>query len=191
MSLATVTYGTMISQVTIWIKTYCKNIADFNNLESCFKSGYSATGSCTGTFPYSNLADKYTVTLIGNAVSSVGTGTVDTQMNEFWTNYCGGLNTSLPISPTNYLGFIQDMTSFCSARVFMAVSEYCANKYLVYYSGSTTYSDYVTLSSAESQYRFVTATDVAYNAEGILYNIINATNKTIRLYPARYSTTIA
>lgn len=195
MSLGTLTYATMISQVTNWIKTNCTNITNFAGIPSCFKSGYSVSGKCNHPngcpSDGKGVYDKYTVTISGNVLTQATGSDVDSKMTDFWTNYCGNLDVNLNISPENYLGFIQDMVSFCSARVFMSVSEYSANKYVVYYNGNTTYSNYVALSSTQSQYRFVTATDVAYNAEGILYNIINATNQTIRLIPVRYNTNIA
>lgn len=195
MSLGTLTYATMISQVTSWIKTNCTNISNFAGMPSCFKSGYSVSGKCNHPngcpSEGKGVYDKYTVTISGNAIAQATASTVDTQMTSFWTDYCGNLNTNLNISPENYLGFIQDMVSFCSGRVFMAVSEYSANKYLVYNGGGTTYSNYVTLSPTQKQYRLVYATDIAYDAQGILYNIINATNQTIRLIPVRYSTNIA
>lgn len=189
MSLGTITYSQMVDLVKNWIKTNCTNISNFGSIPSCFKSGYTITGNCSGTFPTS-LVDKYTVTISGNVVSEVAASTVDSQMSSFWSTYCGSLNVNLNITAENYINFIQDMISFCSGRVFMAVSEYSANKYLVYNAGNTTYLNYATLSSTQKEYRFVTATDVAYSAQGILYNIINAVNQTIRLYPARYDTNI-
>lgn len=195
MSLGTITYSQMVDLVKNWIKTNCTNISNFGSIPSCFKSGYSVSGKCShpNGCPSEGrgVYDKYTITISGNIVSEVATSTVDSQMSSFWSTYCGSLNVNLNITAENYIAFMQDMVSFCSGRVFMAVSEYSANKYLIYNSGNTTYSNYVTLSSTQKEYRFVTATDVAYDARGILYNIINAVNQTIRLYPTRYSTTIA
>ena len=187
MSLGTVTYGTLIDQVKNWIKTNCINIANYSGLPACFKSGYSATGNCTSTGHAGYYTSQYTVTIASGAVAQVTAATVDTQMTSFWNDYCGGISVSLNVTPTNYFAFIQDMTSFCSARVYMANSEFSTNSYLVYNSGGATYVNYKALTSSQQSYKLITADDIAYNAQGILINVINAVNQSLRLQSLHYN----
>lgn len=186
-----VTYSTMIDQVKQWIKTNCINIANFGSLPACFKSGQTAaSGSCTSTGHADYYNSTYTVKVSSNAVAQVAASTVDTQMTNFWTDYCGNININLNITPTNYLAFIEDMTSFCSARVYIACSEFSQNRYLIYNDGAATYVNNRQLTSSQQAYKLITATDIAYTSQGILINIINAVNQTLRLRPVYYSVTL-
>lgn len=190
MSLGTITYGEMITQVKNWIKTNCWNIANYANIPACFKSGFYINGNCAMDTHAAYYNSTYTLYITGYDVAQVTSDVVDAQMLNFWTDYCGNISVGLPITPTNYLAFIQDMTSFCSARIYMAVSQFSADKYLVYNAGSATYLDYKALTANQQSYKIINASDVAYQSQGILINIIDAVNQAIRIFPTRYDVTL-
>lgn len=181
MIVGTVTYENIVNVVKNWVKTNCTNITNFAGIPAVFKSGYTTTVQYAGD---ATSPSKYTTAISGNAVASVASSTVDTDMTNFLISV-GVSNISSKIPDAEFLDFMKNMVVFCSTKISYVTSQYSTNKYLIYDTTHTTYNYNVEISD-EAQKRLVYAQDVL----DLLTSVITVTKQNMRNRSCIYKITM-
>ena len=134
--LQSITYQTIVDAVKTYIKTNCANITNFAGIPNVFKNGYSNKITISGG---NAAATCYcTVTLSANEISQATTTDVDNDMTAFLQSIIPVAVLSQPITDSELIKFINDMTIFCSARMTYSTSIYnTGTSYLVYNKAQT------------------------------------------------------
>lgn len=183
MAIASITYKQLSDVVVSWVQTNCKNIASFSSIEAQFKSGYTS-----GKIRYAgNDASPscYTINLTGNAVASVASATVATDMTNFLSS-CGLTDLNKQIPASEFLDFVKDLIVFCSTKVVMVASQLVTSKYICYHTANTTYNTKYQLDTNDAQ-KIMAANDILQ----LLDNITNIVRQSIRNKTCQYSITMS
>lgn len=182
MTIASVTYQSLVDVVKNWIKTNCSNISNYANIPTTFKAGYQSKVRYAGN---DTSPSSYTITISGNAVTSATTANVDSDMTAFLSS-CGLTNLAQNIPASEFLDFIKDMVVFCSTKLVIVGSQLSTTKYLCYDTSNTTYNDKFALDTNQA-YKMMEATDITT----LLSNIITLTRQTIRNKTCQYTYTMS
>lgn len=179
MPLGTFTYENVVNQVKNWIKSNCVNITNFAGINGSFKSGWSTSGTVLTSPQYTGT---YSVG-ISRYVSQVTTATVDTDMTNFCNTYGISSRLSQNIPANEFYHFIQDMISFICTKCVYTVGQYAqSTRYLIYYTGNTSYGNTFTISTTDTK-RLAQATD----ATSLMTTMFDIVGRNIRCIPVTYS----
>ncbi len=188
MPIGNITYNTIVNLVKNYAKTNCQNVDNkYNSLPAEFKSGYSNKVIISNNGKKAGV-NGYCTHTITKSIAKVTGATIDTDMTNFLKTIKVDtkLNTNIP--PREFINFINDMVSFCSTKFCFTVSQFNTNKYLVYYTGNTTYPSIKILDAdIDLYFRLDTAQDV----NDIINSLMNVIKHTFRIQPCRYSVTLS
>ena len=175
MRIESVTYQQVVNTVVSWIQTNCSNVANYTNMEACFKTGYSS-----GKVRYAGNDTSpscYTAAISSNGVASVASSTVSTDMSNFLSSR-GLTDMSKTLPASEFLDFVKNMVVFCSTKVVMVASQYSSTKYICYDTSNTTYSNTFNFDTNDTK-KIVEAKDIEEIFPVIITNVRqNMRNKT-------------
>lgn len=180
MALGTLTYNDIINGVKSYLKSNCKNISNFGGMDACFKNGFVTSGQIAGN---ATATTNYRVN-ITRAISQVSSGTVDTDMTNFLSSI-GVSNVNATLTADVFFNFINDMISFISTKCAFTVSQYSSNRFLIYWTGNTTYANTYKINSS-AQEKISQSGDI----HQMLNAIFNIAKQNIRCIPVQYNITL-
>ena len=130
MGIQNITYRTLVNSVVAYItdNSYNINSTKFNSLPNYFKAGYSDT-VYTGTSGGSDKSHAY-IAISGNIVGLVS-NTVNTDLVNFLSS-AGYSSLDTNVTPDKFIGFFNNLVSFCSRYLRFATSQFTQTAYLVY-----------------------------------------------------------
>lgn len=177
MALGSLTYNDVINGVKTYLKSNCTNISNFGGMDACFKSGFVSSGQIAGN---ATATTNYSVN-ITRAISQVSAGTVDTDMTNFLSSI-GITNVNATLTAGVFFKFINDMISFISTKCVFTVSQYSSNRFLIYWTGNTTYANTYKIDSV-AQEKISQANDI----HQMLNAIFNIAKQNIRCVSVQYN----
>ena len=183
MAIGDITYNEIIVLIKNWIKSNAINISNFNAIPAQFKAGWSTGANISSNGPH--YTSRYSV-VISKAVNQVAATTVDNDMNAFLNSIgvASKINQNIPTS--EFLNFINDIISFCSTKLGFAISQFNANRYLIYITENRSYNSLIQIKT-NLNVKVIEANDI-----NILFNaIINIIKQNIRCYPCKYNYSFA
>ena len=184
MAIANMTFQKLaIDTVASWISTNCTNISNYAGIPAAFKSGYSdvVTYAGTGTAAVS----KHTATIAANAVPQVTSATVTSEMTSFLSAR-GITDLTKNIPQSEFLDFVKDMISFACTKCTWTTSQFNTNKYLIYWSGNTTFYNYYALTDTAT-----TKVSAANDVVELSKSVIDIVRQNIRNKAVKYSITLS
>lgn len=177
MGIENITYGELKNSVVTYIQNNCYNINNdkFLLLPEQFKSEY------TNKEVYSNSeGPNYTshayISIVSTTAISKITDTVDTDLTNFLTGY-NNLNSNIPVK--EFIGFFNNIVSFCSRYLRFTTSQFSNTSYLIY--GDTGSSVKYTGENDDIIY--------AKDMNDILNVLQNRLSIVVRCYPVKYTYT--
>ena len=177
MGIQNITYRALVNKVVEYIVSNSYNIdtAKFNSLPNYFKSGYTQT-VYTGTSSGDYKSHAY-ISISGNIVSKVS-NTVNTDLVNFLSS-AGYTSLDTNISSAKFIGFFNNLVSFCSRYLRFSTSQFTQSAYLVYGDNGSS----VTYTGEPD--------DIVYakSMNDILSNLQNRINVVVRCSPVRYNYT--
>lgn len=175
------TYRSIVNTVASEIATNVYNISSskYDDLPGCFKSTYSGT-VYTGTGGSSGPEHYYSHIYI--SVESNGVSKVSNTVNNDLVNFLASAGyTSLDtnINTKDFVGFFNNIVSFCSRYLRFATSQFSDSSYLIY--GDT--NNIVTYNGEEDDLIR------AKSMNDVLSVLQNRINLTVRCCPVKYNYT--
>lgn len=187
--IETITYSQIIDVVKNWIKSNCSNITNYNGMNNCVKNGYSYTVGSSGSNAW---VESATASLSSSITGAVSSGTVDTDMSTFLSTIAPSISDlNVSVTPDNFYKFINDMCCFCCTKLAYVTSQ-SGNastsfvRYLIYWSGNTTWSYNITINPSEVQNYFIIASDINVFWQNIV-DMMTRISGNIRVLPVRYT----
>ena len=181
-----ITYSEVITHVKNWIKSNCKNITDYGNISTVFKTGWSKSETVLsangGDVHYTGIA---TISIKSGAVEQATATNVDNDMNAFITNVCklssSDLNKNIP--EKDFYHFIQNMISFICTKCAYATSQFSQNeKHLIYETKNTTYNTTFIDISSSIEKKLIEALD----ATSLMQTMFDVVNQNMRCHHIIY-----
>ena len=185
MAIANMTFQKLaIDTVASWISTNCTNISNFAGIPAAFKAGY-APAATTYAGSGSAAVSKYTIKLTANAVPQVTSATVTSEMTSFLSAR-GITDLTKNIPQSEFLDFVKDMISFACTKCTWTTSQFNTNKYLIYWSGNTTFYNYYALTDTAT-----TKVSAANDVIELSKSVIDIVRQNIRNKAVKYSITLS
>lgn len=187
MPLSPITYNTIINQVKSWIKSNCKNITNYGNINSVFKPGWSKSETVLKGHGYTGIVK---ITIASGAVEQAAASNVDNDMNAFISNVCklssSDLNKNIP--EKDFYHFIQNMISFISTKCVYATSQFSQNeKHLIYVTKNTSYNTTFINISSSIEKKLIEALDVS----SLMMTMLTVANQYLRCNQLIYKWTVS
>lgn len=116
-----VSYESLKNTVIDWLKSNCKNITDYSNIEPCFKNGSTiqvanVVNGTEGPMYKENVYYTIQSPLTGPTAANV----VDSDMNSFYTSI-GSPNGNIP--EDQFYNYINDLACFCATKLAFITSQ--------------------------------------------------------------------
>lgn len=177
MSIGNVTYKSLKDLVVTYIvdNSYNINSTKFNSLPNYFKSGYSKT---VYTAPNGSGYTSHIYISITDNIVSLVSNTVDSNITTFLAN-AGYTNLNANIPTSQFIGYFNNLISFCSRYLRFSTSQFTSTAYLIYGDTGSTASY---TGEADDLIR-------AKSMNDILNILQNRLNIVIKCYPVRYTYT--